>query len=62
MRIDELTQLGYGDAANYDRQRDTRCGIAESKDPAVVIAQIKMTATTPSPKSFRGQILTLFLV
>jgi hypothetical protein len=49
MRLNELTQLGWGDAANYFRERDMRYGTAELKVPAVVKPQIDTTAATPSP-------------
>jgi len=49
MRLDELTQPGWGDAANYFRERDMMYGTAELKVPAVVKPQIEMTAATPSP-------------
>ena len=49
MRLDELTQPGWGDAANYFRERDMRYGTAELKVPAVVKPQIETTAATPSP-------------
>jgi len=65
MRLDELTQPGWGDAANYFRQRDMRYGTAELKVPAVVKPQMETTAATPSPitvgermqtpEIFRGQ-------
>jgi len=49
MRLDELTQPGWGDAANYFHERDMRYGTAELKVPAVVKPQIEPTAATPSP-------------
>jgi len=49
MRLDELTQPGWGDAANYFRERDMRYGTAELKVPVVVKPQIEKTAATPSP-------------
>jgi len=49
MRLDELTQPGWGDAANYFRQRDIRYWAAELNVPAVVKPQIETTAATPSP-------------
>jgi len=48
MRLDELTQQGLGDAANYFHERDIKYGTAELKAPAVVKPQINMTAATPS--------------
>jgi len=49
MRLDELTQLGWGDAANYFRERDMRYGTAELKVPPVGKPQIDSTTATPSP-------------
>ena len=51
MRLDELTQPGWGDAANYFRERDMTYGTAELKVPAVVKPQIDTTTATPSPIS-----------
>jgi hypothetical protein len=49
MRLDELTQPGWGDAANYFCERDMRYGTAELMVPAVVKPQIDSTTATPSP-------------
>jgi len=49
MRLDELAQPGWGDAANYCRERDMRYGTAELMVPAVVKPQIDSTTATPSP-------------
>jgi len=49
MRLDELTQPGWGDAANYFRERDMRYGTAELMVPAVVKPQLDSTTATPSP-------------
>jgi hypothetical protein len=49
MRFDEFTQTGWGDAANYIRERDMKYGTAELKVPAVVKPQNDRTAATPSP-------------
>jgi len=49
MRLDELTQPGWGDAANYFRERDMRYGTAELMVLAVVKPQIDSTTATPSP-------------
>jgi hypothetical protein len=48
MRLDELTQPGWGDAANYILERDTKYGTAELKVPVVVKPQIDTTAAIPS--------------
>ena len=49
MRLDELTQPGWGDAANYFCERDMRYGTAELKVPAVFKPQLDTTTATPSP-------------
>jgi hypothetical protein len=49
MRLDESTQLGWGDAANYFSERDIRYGTAKVKVQAVVKPQIDSTTATPSP-------------
>jgi hypothetical protein len=36
IRLDELTQPGWGDAANYFHVRDMKYGTAEMKLPAVL--------------------------
>jgi len=51
MMLDELTQPGWGDAANYFRERDMKYGTAELNVPAVVPPQIDMTAASASPKT-----------
>jgi len=48
MRLDELTQPGWRDAANYSHDRDIKYGTAELKVLAVVKDQIDTTAATPS--------------
>jgi hypothetical protein len=48
MRLDELTQPGWGDAANYFRERDMTYGTAQLEVPAVVKPQIETTAATLS--------------
>jgi len=49
MRLDELAQQGWGDAANYFCERDMWYGTAELMVPAVVKPQIDSATTTPSP-------------
>jgi hypothetical protein len=49
MRLDKLTQPGWGDAANYFRERDMKYRTAELKLLAVGKPQIDTTAATPSP-------------
>jgi len=52
MRLDELTQPGWGDAADYFHERDMMYGTTERKVPAVVKPQTDTTAATPSPTTF----------
>jgi len=49
MRLDEVTQPGWGDATNYFRERDMRYGTAELMVPAVVNPQTDSTTARPSP-------------
>jgi len=49
MRLDELTQPGWGDAANYFHETDMKYGTAELRVPVVLQPQIAMTAATTSP-------------
>jgi len=62
MRLDELTQPGWGDAANYFCARDMNYGNAEFKVPAVVNPQIDPIAATPSPTTFGEHMQTLEIV
>jgi len=48
MRLDELTQPGCGDAANYFRETDMKYGTAELKVPAVVTPRIDTTVASAS--------------
>jgi hypothetical protein len=49
MRLDELTQPGRGDAANYFSEREMRYGTAKLMVPAVDTPQIDTTTATTSP-------------
>jgi len=40
MKLDELTQLGWSDTANYFAQRDRKCRTTELKVPAIDIPQM----------------------
>jgi len=48
MRLDELPQLGWGDAADYFHKRDMNCGTTELRVPAVRKPQTDSTAAAPS--------------
>jgi hypothetical protein len=52
MRLDELTQQGWGDVAEYFCESDMKYGTTELKVPAVGKPQRDSTAATPSPTSF----------
>jgi len=52
MRLDQLTQLGWGDAADYFLERDMKYGTTELKVPAVGKPQTEPTAASPSPTRF----------
>jgi len=62
MKLDELTQPGWGDAANYLCGRDMKYGTTELMVPAVVKPQIDTTAATPSPTTFGEHMQTLDIV
>jgi len=56
MRLEQLTQPGWGDAANYFRERDMKYGTTELEVLAVVKTQPDRTAATPSPTTF-GELM-----
>jgi hypothetical protein len=62
MRFGELTQPGWGDAANNFWGRDMKYGTAELKVPAVVMPQIDMTTATPSQTTVGEHMQTLDIV
>ena len=62
MRIDELSQPGWWDAANYFRERDMKYGTAELNVPAVVTPWIDTTAATASPTTAEEHMQTLDIV
>jgi len=62
MKLDELTQPGWGDAPYIFRERDMKYGTTESRVPAVVKPQIDMTAATPSSTTFGEHMQTLDIV
>jgi hypothetical protein len=55
-RLDNLTELGWGDAADYFRERDMKYGTTELKVLAVGKPQADSTAATPSPTTF-GELM-----
>jgi len=52
MKLDELTQPGWVNAATYFRERQKTYGTTEMKVPAVVQLQTHDDATTPQPTTF----------
>jgi hypothetical protein len=49
MRLDQMTQPGWGDAPNFFHERDMKYGTAKLKVPAVVMPHIVMTPASASP-------------
>jgi len=56
LRLDELTQPGWGDAVDFFREREMKHGTTELKIPAVGKPQEDSTAATPSPTTF-GELM-----
>jgi hypothetical protein len=56
LMLDELTQLGLREAADYFCERDTMYGTTELKVLAVGKPQADSTAATPSPTTF-GELM-----
>jgi len=62
MKLDELTQAGWEDAANYYRERGIKYRTAELKVPAVVRPQIDTTAASASLRTAGEHMQTLDIV
>jgi len=56
MKLDEATQPGWEDAANYFRERDKKYGTFELRVPAVVQPQTNVDAPSPPPTTF-GELM-----
>jgi hypothetical protein len=56
MRLPTVSQPGWGDTANYFRERDMKYGTAQLKVLAVVKPKNDTTAATPSPTTFGEQL------
>ena len=56
MKLDELTQPGWEDAADYFRERDKKYGTTELRVPAVVQPQTMDDAPAPPPATF-GELM-----
>jgi len=56
MKLDELTQPGWDDAADYLSERDKKYGTTELRVPAVVRPPTKNDAPAPPPATF-GELM-----
>jgi hypothetical protein len=56
MKLDELTQPGWEDAADYFHDRDKKYGTTEFRVPAVVQPQTMDAAPAPPPATF-GELM-----
>jgi hypothetical protein len=56
MKLDELTQPGWEDAADYLRNRDKKYGTSKLRIPAVVQQQTNEDAPAPLPTTF-GELM-----
>jgi len=59
MRLDELTQPGWEDAADYFRERDKEAGTAKLRVPVVIPPQTDEAVSAPPPTTF-GQLMERF--
>jgi len=62
MKLDKLTQPGWGDAADYCHERDKKYGTSELKVPAVIKSQPNHVAAAPPPTTFGELLKTLDIV
>jgi len=62
MKLDELTQPGWEDAADYFRERDEKYSTTELRVPAVVQPQTMNDAPAPPPATFGEQMESLDIV
>jgi len=62
MRLEELTEPGWGDMVDYFQERVMKYGKPELAVPAVVKTQTDMTAPTLSPTTFGEVMQTLDIV
>jgi hypothetical protein len=56
VRLEEMMQPGWGDAADYLHERDMKYGMTEVKVPAVGKPKTDPTAATPSRTTF-GELM-----
>ena len=62
MKLDELTQPGWEDAADYLRDRDKKYGTTELRVPAVVQPQTQDDTQAPPPGTFGELMETIDIV
>jgi len=62
IKLDELIQPGWGDAADYFRGRDKKYGMSELKVTAIIKSQTDHVAAAPSPTTFGELLETLDIV
>jgi hypothetical protein len=62
MKLDELTQLGWEDAADYFCEREMKYGTTELRVPAVVQPQTNHDAPAPLPATVGELIESLDIV
>jgi len=58
MKLDKLTQPGWGDVADYFRERNTKYGKSELMVPGITKSQTDHVAVAPSPTTFGGLLET----
>jgi len=62
IKLDELTQPGWGDAADYFCDRDKKYGTFELTVPAIIKSQTDHVAAAPSPTTVGELLVTLDIV
>ena len=62
IKLDDLTQPGWGDAADDFRERDKKYGTSELKVPAGIKSETDHVAAAPSPTRFGELLETLDIV
>jgi len=62
MKLDKLTEPGWGDAADYFRERDKKYGTSELNVPAIIKSQRDHVAAAPSPTTFGELLGTLDII
>ena len=62
LKIEEFTHPGWGDAADYFRERDKKSGTTQWKAPAVVQPQMADDAALSLPTTLSEPLATLHSV